>query len=213
MKDDGKHLSLRDAVRASTADDRWSALLKAVGGNDDDAINALSGRMVGRLALDLEIISKTVGAARERDRVRAFETLRQEIIYHFEALRHGSLVLKGYTEASPAKAVTISPDLPLDYDFASHSARCGDIRFYGITVSKRGQEVGTGARKQSAHVADTDLEAFCRRYLEGKPRPSMDELWRAAEQEFPGKRVARDRVRNLHRTLISAHLRKPGPRK
>jgi len=206
---------LRDAIRALTPKKRWRALLRLVGGRADDAVRALSGQMAGRLLLDAEIASKSVYTMRERKRIRAFERLRAVITAEFDARRRGDLILKGFTEASPAKPLAISPDLELAYDFARGTAQSGDIRFHGVTACIKAEEPESVRGKDTQPpVSEADLAAFFKKYLETTSRaPSMDGLWEAAKEAFSGKHVSRERVRKMHRGLIPAPLRRPGPRK
>jgi hypothetical protein len=206
--------ALRSAIRTSTSTDKWAALMDMVGGNDDDAISALSGRPAGRLLLDAEIASKSLYAEWERRKVHAFEKLRAAILYCFESRRRSGLVLKGYTTASPATPIPISPDLPLEYDFATGTARSGNLKFHGITFRMQTSRVAKPGGLFYPAAAGAELENFCKKHLaSASPVPAMDALWDAAKKAFEGKHVSRDRVRKLHRTLIPPQSRKSGPRK
>jgi len=133
--------------------------------------------MAGRLLLNAEIASKSIYTRRERKRIRAFETLRAKITTEFDARRRGDLILKGFTEASPAKPLTISPDLELKYDFARGTARSGDIRFDGVRACIKAEE------PESVRGKDTQPPEYqraedraCKISAAGEPYSSIIEL-------------------------------------
>jgi hypothetical protein len=206
-------LPLRDTVRELTSGHEWAALSQCVGGSNDDAIRALSGEKVGRLLLAAEVVSKSLYAEPERALLRRFQKVRAEALDVFEARRKVDLVLKGVTAASSGRAVTIPADLLLEFDFATGSAHTGDIHFHQITARIPSGEM----ENLSAETGETtvrQLEAFFKSYIEScSSVPSMDASWKAAREAFVGKHVSRARVRELHRKIIPAASRKPGPRK
>jgi hypothetical protein len=210
-------LSLRDAIRTFTPSDKWAALLNLVGGSEDAAISALSGRPTGRLALDAARASISVYEEAPRKRVRAFQKLRAEIIDTFEVRRRSAqLVLRGYTVMSPTKLTPIPRGLSLDYDFAHGIARTGQLEFHGITVRAKTADAPPKAGTPFTYprVSNTDLEKFCQSYIANASSvPSMDALWEAAKKHFAGNHVVRGHVRGLHQSLIDPLSRKRGPRR
>jgi hypothetical protein len=207
---------LRDAIRTLIPSEKWSAIVKLVGDSPEDALASLSGQLAGRLFLDAAIAANSIYAASERSRIREFEKLRLEVVNCLEAQRRGvALVLKGYTAASSARPITISPDLALEYDFSDGTARTGELKFYGVTVCRGADGLAkVDALTPSPAVAQAELQDFCERWLADRsPIPAMEALWHEAKKAFPKKHVTRERVRALHKHLIEPHLRKSGPRK
>lgn len=203
-------MHLRDAIHDLTPEARWAELLKFTHGNLFDAINALSGRWIGKMALTHEIASKNLYAERERGMFRACQRLCRQVIADFDSLRRdGKILLKGFTIASPTRSISIPLDMQLKYDFAANSAQCGDLKFYKVTVTKE----AAAAQNRDHIVAGAALEAFCTRFIGEHPIPSMKALHEAANLEFKGKHVSRARIRQLHKKLIPATLRTRGPRK
>jgi hypothetical protein len=84
-----------------------------VGGDEDDAMETLSGRLAGRLVLDAAIVNRTVNPWKELTRIRNSEKLCDEILRALDEVRD-RVVLQGYTLASPDKPVRIPRELPLD---------------------------------------------------------------------------------------------------
>lgn len=215
IKQRSEELELRDAIRKTVDPDRWAALLKAVGGNENDALRALSGQVTGRLQLTEEIASKSLYAQHERNKFRAFERIRDEIIGAFDARRQENMELKGFPITSPGRAVKIPRSLPLTYDFVDGSASSDELRFHGVVARVDTNKTGDNEPPPRVlPVSESELETFSKEYLKGKsPVPSMDDLWKAAQQAFAGKQVSRARTRKMHRDILPASSRKSGPRK
>jgi hypothetical protein len=208
-------IPLRDAISHLTPQDKWDAILKVAGHRASDALELLSGRLVGRVSLDASIISRGYNPRKELARFRDFEKLRDSIIDNFDRERQAGMLLRGHTTVSPAKAVKISAELSLEYDFAAGSAQSGDLKFYGITACEKEPKTGSsGSRSRRNTVSEAALRDFAASYIASNfPPPSFEMLAHAAKDVFPEKHISRKRLRALHQELIPDHLRIPGPKK
>lgn len=214
MQQKGAAMPLHEAIRELTASNLWDAFVDCVGGTERDVMSALSGRPTGRLSLSLEIASRQLGAEREAAVRRKYAKLSNEIVDAFNARREGGMVLRGFTPASPGRALEISRNLPVEYDFVNDSVRSGEIRFSGVTVSlPPANAVNFNDRTHLPPISEHDLRAFCKDRLSGDgPVPSADNLYKEALDKFSGHRVTRVAIRALHKELVPASQRKQGPR-
>jgi hypothetical protein len=205
-------IPLRDAISQVTPRDQWDAILKAAGHRASDALELLSGRLVGRLSLDASIINRGYNPRKELARFRDFEKLRDDIIDNFDAQRRAGMVLRGHTPASPANAVNVSAELSLEYDFAAGSAQSGDLKFYGVTACEKApMTASSGSMPRRNTVSEAALRDFAASYIaRNSPPPSFEMLAHAAKERFPEKHISRKRLRALHQKIVPDRI--PGPK-
>lgn len=209
--DVGGPITLHDAIRVFSAPDRWNDLLQVAGGKESDIIELLSGRHAGNFLLLHQTVSRNFYAEADRERYKAVLAIANELIDNFNGQRQTLLLLKGVTSADPGKRIAIGRELPLEYDFARDTVRSGELTFHGVTVTRRqSTEVKTPVLRP---VAAEELRSFCQTHIAAaETAPSMDALEAAARKAFPGHRISRSQIRDLHRDLVPAEARKPGPR-
>jgi hypothetical protein len=211
----GDRVPLWKAIQQAKPE-KWEELLKFMRENETDAIKALSGENTGPAMLLERIVSApNYNSPGDVNRFHVFEKLRNEIVSAFDEKRQHGFVLSGFTRAAPGKRVRISPDLPLEYDFANGIVSSGDLVFHGVTVRPAEAALASPPKHD---VSEQELENFCMQFLDdnkshSKPTPTQDALWKVAKQWFPEKKVTRGRIREIHKKLIPEQERKQGPRK